>query len=55
MTTIEMADPGAAVPDPTEFVTSVITHAVRTGSESGYEDWLRRIIPAAGTFDGHQG
>ena len=51
----EIADPGAAVPDPTEFVTSVITHAIRTGSESSYEDWLRRIIPTAGTFDGHQG
>jgi uncharacterized protein len=50
-----MADPGATVPEPTEFVTSVITHAVRTGSESTYEDWLRRIIPIAGTFEGHQG
>ena len=47
--------PGAVVPDPTESVTSVITHAVRAGSESTYEDWLRRIIPTAGTFDGHQG
>jgi len=53
--TMEMDDAGAAVPDPTESVTSVITHAVRTGSESAYEDWLRRIIPAAATFDGHQG
>ena len=53
--TMEMHDPDAAVPDPTESVTSVITHAVRTGSESAYEDWLRRIIPAAAAFDGHQG
>ena len=52
---MKMDDNGAPVPDPTESVTSVITHAVRTGSESAYEDWLRRIIPAAGRFDGHQG
>ncbi|MBE9166497.1 antibiotic biosynthesis monooxygenase [Pleurocapsales cyanobacterium LEGE 06147] len=36
-------------------VTAVISHYVRPGRESGYEEWLQGISQAARQFDGHNG
>ncbi|MFB2920981.1 MULTISPECIES: antibiotic biosynthesis monooxygenase [Aerosakkonema] len=40
----------------TEYhVTAVITHLVKLGRSSGYEEWIEGIIPVAKTFKGHLG
>lgn len=36
-------------------VTAVISHYVRPGRESGYEEWLQGISQTARQFEGHQG
>lgn len=36
-------------------VTAVISHYVRSGRESGYEEWLQGISQAARKFEGHNG
>ena len=36
-------------------VTAVISHYVRPGRESGYEEWLKGISQAARQFEGHNG
>lgn len=36
-------------------VTAVISHYIRPGRESGYEDWLRGISQVARQFQGHHG
>jgi antibiotic biosynthesis monooxygenase (ABM) superfamily enzyme len=38
-----------------DMVTSVIQHEVKPGSGPQYEQWLKRIIPVAARFPGHQG
>lgn len=38
-----------------DMVTSVIQHEVKPGSGAQYEQWLKRIIPVAARFPGHQG
>jgi antibiotic biosynthesis monooxygenase (ABM) superfamily enzyme len=38
-----------------DMVTIVIRHQVRSGAQAGYEQWLKRIIPAAGRSPGHRG
>jgi len=41
--------------DPSQYVTAVITHQVRTGRERGYEEWIEGISAAAREFEGHLG
>jgi hypothetical protein len=36
-------------------VTAVISHYIRPGRESGYEEWLKGISQVAKQFKGHQG
>ncbi|NES80264.1 MAG: antibiotic biosynthesis monooxygenase [Moorea sp. SIO2B7] len=36
-------------------VTAVISHYIRPGRESGYEEWLQGISQAARQFEGHNG
>ncbi len=36
-------------------VTAVITHRVRPGRETGYDEWLKGIAADSRTFDGYQG
>ena len=36
-------------------VTAVISHYIRPGRESGYEDWLEGISATARKFEGHEG
>ena len=36
-------------------VTAIISHYIRSGRESGYEQWLEGISQVARTFDGHRG
>ena len=36
-------------------VTAVISHYIRPGRESGYEEWLQGISQAAREFEGHHG
>lgn len=36
-------------------VTAVISHYIRSGRESGYEEWVRGISQAARRFEGHSG
>ena len=36
-------------------VTAVISHYIRPGRESGYEEWLEGIARAARQFEGHNG
>ena len=36
-------------------VTAVISHYVRPGRESGYEEWLQGISQTARQFEGHEG
>jgi antibiotic biosynthesis monooxygenase (ABM) superfamily enzyme len=38
-----------------DMVTIVIRHQVRSGAQADYEQWLKRIIPAAERFPGHRG
>lgn len=38
-----------------DMVTIVIRHQVRSGAQADYEQWLKRIIPAAASFPGHRG
>ncbi|MEO1386377.1 MAG: antibiotic biosynthesis monooxygenase [Cyanobacteria bacterium J06634_6] len=38
-----------------QSVTAVITHQVRSGRETGYEEWLKGIAAAARQFEGHLG
>ena len=38
-----------------DMVSTVIEHAVRSGSQPAYEQWLKRIIPVAARFPGHRG
>lgn len=38
-----------------DMVTIVIRHQVRSGAQAAYEQWLKRIIPAAARFPGHRG
>jgi len=42
------------LPQP-DMVTSVIQHEVKPGSGPQYQEWLKRIIPVAARFPGHQG
>lgn len=37
------------------MVTVVIEHHVRSAAQPQYEQWLKRIIPVAGSFPGHRG
>ena len=48
--------PGPALPmeDHAE-VTLVIRHDVKADDHAAYEDWLRKIVPAAAHFPGHRG
>ncbi|HEY9744163.1 MAG TPA: hypothetical protein V6C90_27040 [Coleofasciculaceae cyanobacterium] len=39
----------------TQQVTAIISHAVRPGRETGYEEWLHGIATAAHEFRGHLG
>ena len=41
--------------DPSVHVTAVITHRVRPGRETGYEEWIKGIAADARRFDGYQG
>jgi antibiotic biosynthesis monooxygenase (ABM) superfamily enzyme len=41
--------------DPSVHVTAVITHRVRPGRESGYEEWIKGIAADARTFNGYLG
>lgn len=41
--------------DASVHVTAVITHRVRPGRESGYEEWIKGIAPDARRFDGYLG
>jgi uncharacterized protein len=41
--------------DNENHVTAVITHLVKAGRESGYEEWMKGIIPVAKSFPGHLG
>ena len=41
--------------DPTVHVTAVVTHRVRPGRESGYEEWIKGIADDARGFDGYLG
>lgn len=36
-------------------VTAIISHYVRPGRETGYEEWLQRISQTARQFEGHEG
>ena len=36
-------------------VTAIISHYIRSGRESGYEEWLKGISQVARTFEGHCG
>ncbi|WP_318733801.1 MULTISPECIES: hypothetical protein [unclassified Roseofilum] len=36
-------------------VTAVISHYIRPGRESGYEEWLQGVSEVAREFEGHQG
>ena len=38
-----------------QHVTAVITHRVRSGRETGYEEWIKGIAAAAREFEGHLG
>ncbi|MFL9879962.1 antibiotic biosynthesis monooxygenase [Herbaspirillum rhizosphaerae] len=38
-----------------DMVTIVIQHDIRTGSQSDYEQWLKRILPIAAEAPGHRG
>lgn len=38
-----------------ENLSFVVRHKVKPGSESVYEDWLKRIVPKAASYPGHQG
>jgi antibiotic biosynthesis monooxygenase (ABM) superfamily enzyme len=40
---------------PPDTVVAVIQHAVRTGAETEYEAWLKKITPIAKRFAGHRG
>jgi len=44
-----------STPATTHHVTAVITHRVKPGRESDYEDWIRGIAAAARQFAGHLG
>jgi antibiotic biosynthesis monooxygenase (ABM) superfamily enzyme len=41
--------------DTSNHVTAVITHRVRPGRETGYEEWIKSISADARSFDGHLG
>jgi hypothetical protein len=41
--------------DPSVHVTAVITHRVRPGRETGYEEWIKGIATDARSFDGYLG
>ncbi|MEM9540667.1 MAG: antibiotic biosynthesis monooxygenase [Cyanobacteria bacterium P01_E01_bin.42] len=47
--------PDRASSDPSQHVTAVITHRVRSGREDGYEEWIGGISAAAREFAGHLG
>lgn len=36
-------------------VTAVISHSIKPGRETGYEEWMRGIVPVAKTFAGYLG
>lgn len=38
-----------------ESTAFVVRHRVRKGAEGRYEDWLRKIVPVAASYPGHQG
>ena len=41
--------------DSSVHVTAVITHRVRLGRETGYEEWLKGIAADSRNFEGYQG
>ena len=41
--------------DPSVHVTAVITHRVRPGRETGYEEWIKGIAADARKFEGYLG
>ena len=42
-------------PETNQQVTAVISHYIRSGRESGYEEWVQGISQAARQFEGHSG
>jgi uncharacterized protein len=45
----------ATMSGPPEGATLVVNRRIRPGQEQAYEDWLRRVIQAAGAFPGYMG
>ena len=53
--TASLSDIAARDPAQPDMATSVIRHEVKPGTGPQYEQWLKRVIPVAARFPGHQG
>lgn len=38
-----------------ENISFIIRHKIKSGQQARYENWLKRIVPLAATYPGHQG